>query len=202
MTIATTRQYPLAGTHAGFRRFSVMEYHKLIQMGMLTPDDNLELIEGYLVHKTSRNPPHAVALNRTRKLIERMLPAGWDTRLQDAVTLSGSEPEPDIAVVRGTDDDFEKCHPGPGVIGLLVEIADSSLDVDQSDKQRIYARDGVIRYWIVNIPDRRVEVYTDPQPAGDPPSYATRTDYPSGTLVPFVLDGATVGTIAVDEILP
>jgi Putative restriction endonuclease len=202
MTIATTRQYPLVGTHAGFRRFSVAEYHKLIQMGMLTPDENLELIEGYLVHKMSRKPPHSTSYSRTRKKIEAILPTGWELRLQDAITLSSSEPEPDIALARGSDADYETRHPGPPDLALVVEISDSSLEADQSDKQRIYARDGVVRYWIVNLPDRRVEVYTDPQPAADPPCYATRTDFASGTSVPLVLDGTTVGMIVVDEILP
>lgn len=202
MNAFATPQTPLRSKHAGFRRFTVSEYHQLIESGILTSDDNLELIDGYLVHKMSRNPPHSVALNRTRKLLEKLLPPGWNTRIQDAVTLSQSEPEPDIAIVRGTDEDYKTRHPGPDQIGLLVEVADSSLEVDQTDKLCLYARDGVVRYWIVNIPDRRVEVYTDPQPAADPPSYATQTDYPEGSSVPFVLDVTTVGMIAVDEILP
>ena len=202
MAIAATRQYPLVGTHAGFHRFTVAEYHKLIRVEMLTPDENLELIEGYIVHKLSRSPSQSSSFSRTRKKIEAILPSGWEVRLQDAITLSSSEPEPDIAIARGSDADYETRHPGPPDLALVVEISDSSLEVDRTDKQRIYARDAVSRYWIVNIPDRRVEVYADPQPAADPPCYASRTDYAAGTTVPLILDGATVGQIPVDEILP
>ncbi len=202
MAITATRQYPLVGTHAGFRRFSVAEYHKLIQMGMLTENDDLELLDGYLVHKMSHDPSHDGTILCLEELIRPYLPAGWVLRGQSSITLSRSEPEPDLSVVRGTRRSFFIRHPMPQDFGIVIEVANSSLDTDQIDKQRIYARDGLPVYWIVNLPDRRVEVCTDPQPAADPPCYATRTDYAAGTSVPFVLDGATVGHIPVDEILP
>jgi Uma2 family endonuclease len=202
MAIATTRQYPLVGKHAGFRRFTVDEYHKLIQMGMLTENDDLELLDGYLVHKMPHDPHHDGTILCLEELIRPLLPVDWVVRGQSSITLSRSEPEPDVSVVRGTRRSYFTRHPMQQDFGIVVEVANSSLDTDQIDKQRIYARDGLPIYWIVNLPNRRVEVYTDPQPAADPPSYATRTDYPEGSSVPFVLDGATVGMIAVDEILP
>src|SRR3989440_12679489 len=90
---------PLLGMQAGFRRFSVAEYHRLIEIGILTEDDNLELIEGYLVHKMSRNPPHDSTLHEVLDLLTAPLPTGWKIRIQAAITLSDSEPEPDLAVV-------------------------------------------------------------------------------------------------------
>src|SRR5262249_62207670 len=95
-----TANLPLQGMMAGFRRFSVAEYHKLIDLGILTEDDNLELLEGYLVHKMTRKPPHDGTLDLIRETLR--LPAGWMLRMQEAVTLSDSEPEPDGAVVRGS----------------------------------------------------------------------------------------------------
>ncbi len=74
---AATIYLPLQGQMAGFRRFSVAEYHKLIDIGVLTEDDNLELLDGYLVHKMSRNPPHDVALQPIQETLPRLLPAAW-----------------------------------------------------------------------------------------------------------------------------
>src|SRR5947207_11306032 len=108
-----TANLPLLGTQAGFRRFSVDEYHRLTELGILTEDDNLELIEGYLVLKMARNPPHDGALHRTLKRLLKALPAGWDIRVQSAVTLTLSEPEPDLVVVRQAGDDSASRHPGP-----------------------------------------------------------------------------------------
>src|SRR5438128_1194075 len=145
-----TVHLPYQGTMAGFRRFSVAEYHRLIQTGILTEDDNLELLEGYLVCKMSRNPPHDATIQKATKRLFRVLPAGWDLRIQSAVTLPDSEPEPDFAVVRGDETAYRAHHPGPPDVGLVIEVADSTLPGDRDDKGRIYARAGIPTYWIVN----------------------------------------------------
>ncbi|HEX5273499.1 MAG TPA: Uma2 family endonuclease [Gemmataceae bacterium] len=196
-----TANLPIQGMMAGFRRFSVAEYHKLIALGILTEDDNLELLEGYLVHKMSRNPPHDATLQKALKRLLRLLPAGWDLRAQSAVTLPGSEPEPDLSVVRGDENDYVSRHPGPADIGLVVEVADSTLPSDRADKGRIYARAGLACYWIINVADRQVEVYTVPSGPASSPSYGQRTDYRVGDQVPLVLDGATVTHIDVRDLL-
>src|SRR5260370_37664739 len=96
---------------AGFRRFSVPEYHRLIELGILTEDDNLDLLEGYLVHKMSRNPPHDAAIQKGNKRWLRLLTPGWDLRVQSAITLTDSETVPDFAIVRG--DERAASTPGP-----------------------------------------------------------------------------------------
>src|SRR4051812_20450947 len=108
-----TLQWPLLATIAGFRRFSVDEYHHLIDIGFLTEDDPLELIEGYLVMKMPHNPPHDGTIQRLNRRLTRVLPGGWDLRIQSAITLSESEPEPDLVVVRGDENSFLTRHPGP-----------------------------------------------------------------------------------------
>jgi Uma2 family endonuclease len=193
---------PIQGTMAGFRRFSVAEYHKLIQLGILTENDNLELLDGYLVHKMSRNPPHDVALQLMQEGIPLRLPTGWCLRMQSAVTLSKSEPEPDGAVVRGTARDYITRHPGADDTGMLAEIADSSLDGDRLDKGPLFAAANIPCYWIINLVDRQVEVYTCPSGPTGNPSYAQRMDYRVGDQVPLVLDGVEVGRIPVQELLP
>jgi len=145
-----------------------------------------------------RNPPHATSLQRVRKRIERLTPAGWDVRIQSAVTLPDSEPEPDVAVVRGDELTYAARHPGPADIGLLVEVADSTLQRDREDKGRIYARAGILVYWVVNLVDRQVEVFV----LSSGSTMATPQIFADGSSVPLVLDGTTVGTIAVHEVLP
>ena len=187
---------------AGFRRFSVAEYHKLIEIGILTEDDNLELLEGYLVHKMSRNPPHDATLQLIQDVMPRLLPAGWCLRMQSAVTLAGSEPEPDGAIVRGDARTYAHHHPGPADVGLAIEVADATLAGDHVDKGRIYARAGIACYWIINLVDRQAEVYTAPSGSVATPAYAQRQDFHAGDDVTLTLDGTAVANIAVRDLLP
>jgi Uma2 family endonuclease len=180
----------------------VDEYHDMIRLGVLSEHERVVLIEGYLVNQISKNPPHVLALRRFRDALDRLVPAGWIYWTQDPITLTDSEPEPDYAFVRAAADDYATRKPGPAEVGLVVEVADTSLAVDRTDSQRIYARAGIPVYWIVNIPDRQIEVYTDPQPAADPPLYASRRDYRAGDAVSVTLDGVVVGSVAVGEALP
>jgi Uma2 family endonuclease len=180
----------------------VAEYHKLIEIGILTEDDNLELLEGYLVHKMSRNPPHDAALQLIQDTLPRLLPAGWCLRMQSAITLSSSEPEPDGAVVRGSARSYASHHPGPADIGLVIEVADATLAGDRVDKGRIYARAGIPCYWIVNLVDRQVEVYTSPSGATTTPAYAQRQDFHAADVVALTPDAAVVAHISVADLLP
>ena len=198
----TTLSLPIQGQMAGFRRFSVAEYHRLIEIGVLTEDDNLELLDGYLVHKMSRNPPHDAAIQKITKRLYRLLPPDWDLRIQSAVTLTRSEPEPDLAVVRGDETRYLTKHPGPADIGLVVEVSDSTLDGDRIDKGRLYAEAGIAQYWIVNFVDQQIEVYTQPFGATATPAYRQRQDYRVGDEVPLCLDGRVVANIPVSELLP
>jgi Uma2 family endonuclease len=115
--------------------------------------------------------------------------------------MTESVPEPDIAVAVGPEDLYDDAHPTFADMRLTVEVADSSLVEDRTMKLRIYARHRIPEYWIVNLVDRRVEVYTRPR-AGRVPAYRVRTDYGPGEKVPVVLGGDTLGGISVDDILP
>lgn len=187
---------------AGFRRFTVDQYHRLIEDGHLTEDDDLELIEGYLVHKMARNAPHDIAIELADEQVRTRLPLGWRIRIQSAVTLPDSEPEPDIAIVRGAARSRSQRHPSSSDVGQLIEVSASTLDGDRADKCRIYARANIAIYWIINLVDRQIEVYSQPTGPTPAPAYANRQDYRSGDSVPLVLDGVTVGAIAVDDVMP
>jgi Uma2 family endonuclease len=176
-------------------RFTAEEYEQIAE---ILDDDRVELIDGYLVKKMTKLPPHVLACARVLAAITRLMPAGWHARPGEPVRLGQrSEPEPDVSLARGAPDDYSGAHPGPSDIGLLVEVADTTLPKDRRRTQT-YGPAGIPVYWIVNLVDRQIEVYSDPRPDG----YATLAIYRSGQHVPVVLDGTIVGQVAVDDILP
>ncbi|HTU20472.1 MAG TPA: Uma2 family endonuclease [Gemmataceae bacterium] len=190
------------GLDASIARFSVARYQRMIETGILTSEDKVELLENYVVLKMPRNPPHDGTIQLVAETLLPKVPQGWRLRTQLTVVLSDSQPEPDFAIVRGNARTYLTRHPVPADVGLVIEVADSSLLRDQRDKTRIYARGGIPCYWIVNLVDRRIEVYTQPSGSIAVPAYSSFQIYQPGDAVPLVLDGATVATIPVDELLP
>jgi Uma2 family endonuclease len=184
------------------RRWTVDEYHNMIQTGVITEDDPVELLEGWIVLKMGRNPPHDVAIELTLEALRSTAPQGWRIRVQSAVTTDDSEPEPDLAVVRGNPRDYLNRHPGPQDVAVVVEVADSSLAHDRRDKGRAYAKAGLAVYWIINLVDSQVEVYTDPSGPGPAPAYGERHDYGINDAVPCAIEGQPIGPIPVRDLLP
>jgi Uma2 family endonuclease len=181
--------------------FTVEQYHRMIEAGVLTENDRVELLEGRIVPKMTHNPPHDAAVDLTQWALVPVLPAGWRVRVQSAITTADSEPEPDLAVVRGAARRYARSHPRPRDIALLVEVADTTLLEDRNDKCRLYARSRIPVYWIVNLVDSRLEVYTRPR-AGNAPAYRERTDFGVEEAVPLVIAGQEVARIPVRELLP
>jgi Uma2 family endonuclease len=190
------------GLDASIARFSVARYQKMVETGILTAEDKVELLENYVVLKMPRNPLHDSTIQRLLRPLLRALPANWDLRVQSAVALTDSQPEPDFALVRGSFTNYETHHPGSAEVGLVIEVADSSLLRDQHDKTRIYARGGIACYWIVNLVDKRIEVYTHPSGPTAVPAYGTFHIYQPGDAIPLVLDGITAATLPVADLLP
>jgi Uma2 family endonuclease len=187
---------------SGCRKLTVADYHKMIDAGIVKEGEPVELLEGYLVNKMSRNPPHESSLRRLMNFLPLLLPVGWFSQYQCAIALSESEPEPDGAVLRGVLTDYDGRLPGPGEIGIVIEVAHSSLLIDRNEKGRIYAIAGVPVYWVINVVDRIIEVYTEPNRSASPPAYRTRTDYKPGEQLPIILDGKQAATIPVSDLLP
>ncbi|HYO08894.1 MAG TPA: Uma2 family endonuclease [Tepidisphaeraceae bacterium] len=175
------------------RRFSVDEYHRMIEAGILTEADRVELLEGWIVAKMVHNPRHDATVDRTQDALRRRLSSAWRVRVRSAITTPESEPEPDIAVAIGPASRYEARHPEPGEIALLVEVAESSLPSDRGIKARLYARAGIRQYWIVNVVDQVVEVHL--LPTGAPTAAAAY-----GDIRPYAL-GATL-TLEVPDLLP
>jgi Uma2 family endonuclease len=193
---------PLRATMAGFHRFTVDEYHKLIEVGILTENDRLELIDGYLVEKIPHDPIHDGTIQLAEDALRKLLPSGWCTRVQSALTLGKSEPEPDLVIARGDKRTYLGRHPGGADIGLVIEVSNTSLDSDRDDKIPMYARDGIPVYWIVNLVDRQVEVYEQPTGASPSPTYGSQRIYKPGDSIPVSLAGVNAGAVAVVDLLP
>jgi Uma2 family endonuclease len=194
---------PLIGTSPlPMRKFTVAEYHRMIETGILTENDDVELLEGWIVAKMPRKPPHDTGVEVVRDVLAGRLPPGWSIRSQSATTTSESEPEPDVAIVRGEPRTYRQRHPAPADIGTLIEVSDTTLIYDRREKGRIYARASLPNYWIVNLIDGWIEVYSNPDSTAAAPSYLTRTDYSCSEQIPLILDGHTVAVFAVADLLP
>jgi Uma2 family endonuclease len=182
-------------------RFTVDQYKRMGDAGILTDDDRVELVEGLLYRKPMKKGPHSIACRETSSALTRIVPAeGYFVTREDPVDIPGRAgmPEPDISVVRGRSRDYTD-QPGAGDVPLLVEVADKGLlAFDRGEKLGSYAGGGIPVYWIVNLVERQVEVYTDPGPGG----YASREDFKPGQQIPVIIDGHLLGHVAVDDILP
>jgi Uma2 family endonuclease len=183
-------------------RISVAQYFEMAQTGILTKSDRVVLLEGLLVAKMTKHPPHILATKLTIDALRASVPLGWHVGQEASTATLDSVPEPDCTVIRGVARDYRDRWAGPQDVALVVEVADSSLKLDQTVMRIIYARAAIPVYWIVNIPDRRLEVYSDPTGPTESPDYRQRRDYGPDDDVPLVLDGREVGRIAVRDLLP
>jgi hypothetical protein len=181
-------------------RFTVEEYHELIENGVLTASHRVELIHGWLVTKMTLNPPHNYAVTALMQQLMR-LAAQATVRVQQPITTLDSEPEPDVVFATGTNADYKSRNPGPTETIIVVEVADTSLHEDRTTKLELYAGSKIAVYWIVNLVERCVEVYTQPR-GGKNPAYRKQTNYGPGDAVPVVVAGKEVGRIPVNELLP
>jgi Uma2 family endonuclease len=182
-------------------RFSVEQYHRMAEVGILTENDRAELLEGVVIYKMTHNPPHDCTISLLQSELQARLPAEWLLRIQSSITLADSEPEPDLAVARGPARRYLQAHPGPRDLPLVIEVADTTLLQDRNDKGRAYARARIPVYWVVNLNTRSIEVYTAPR-AGRSPAYRHRQDHDADQFVPVVLDGQEIGLIPVRDVLP
>ena len=183
-------------------RISVEQYHQMIDAGILTDDDPIELLEGLLVEKMSKNPPHSVVTGLLQDLLRQVISAGWYLNAQEPVTTRDSEPEPDLAIVRGKRVDYLIHHPLPKDTALVIEVADTTLRRDRGIKKRLYARAGIPIYWIVNLNHLQIEVYSQPDQAAAIPDYRQQQVYQGVDQVPVILDGLAVGQLLVSDVLP
>ncbi|GIK55226.1 MAG: Uma2 family endonuclease [Chloroflexi bacterium] len=183
-------------------QISVERYHEMIESGSLTENDRLELLEGYLVEKMTVHPPHSFTTDQIRDELTAIVGSEHFVKSQQPITTAESEPEPDVIVVKGRKRDFVQRHPGPEDVALVIEVADSTLAQDQNWKKRIYGRAGIAVYWIVNLTERQIEVYTQPSGLTAQPTYHHMVTYRETDEIPVVLGGVQIGALSVCNLLP
>ena len=182
--------------HAETYRFSIEEYHKLGEVGILDEDDRIELLDGELIIMAPLGKHHAKAVRRLGRKLNAIFADVAFVDCQNAVILGNfSEPQPDFLLLRPEIDNTDEL-PRPADILLLVEVADSSLRFDATTKLRAYARASLPEYWIVNLAERAVDVYR--QPVGDTYTEHFRRERHE-TLAPAAFPDRS---ITVAEILP
>lgn len=184
------------------RRFTRAEYDRLIDIGFFQPGDPIELIGGQLVVSEPHGAYHYGAIRKAARALEVAFGPGWDIRMQAPVWLDDeSEPEPDVAVVSGSFEDYFQEHPARPV--LTMEVSDSRLDFDRRHKGSLYARAGLADYWVVNLVDRVLELYREPVPDPGAPfgwRYARREVFAPADAFTSLAAPSTV--IRVADLLP
>jgi Uma2 family endonuclease len=183
-------------------RFTVEQYEAMIRAGIITEDDPIELLDGWITQKMTKNPPHFVASELVRNALARILPEGWCVVSQQPARLAASMPEPDVMIVRGDPRSYIERLPRAEDVALVVEVSDASLSRDQGLKKSIYAQAGIPCYWLVNLIDRRIEEYTDPVTSGENPDCRQRRDYSADAEIALLLDGRRIATVPVRDLLP
>lgn len=149
------------------RPFTVAEYYQMAETGMLGPDERTELLDGEVVIQMPINSRHAGCVNLFNEVLLTLLTGRVVIAIQNPVRLGPfSEPQPDIAVLAPRVDRYRNAHPQPADVLLLVEVADSSLDLDRHVKAPLYAAAGIRELWIVDLINAAVEVYRDPDERG------------------------------------
>ncbi len=149
------------------RLWTVEEYHRMAEAGILSPEERVELIEGQIIKMSPQLPPHATAVNCASDYLRELLRGRVTVRVQLPVTLKPesepeSEPEPDIAIVQHPTRRYRDHHPTPGEIFLIVEVADTTLETECKNKAIAYAKAQIADYWIIDLKKRRVFVKRNP----------------------------------------
>ena len=184
------------------KRWTRLQYDRLIECGIFQPGDRIELIGGELIVREPQRTSHATAIELAVDALRAAFGPGWRVRVQLPVALDDeSEPEPDIAVVPGSPRDYLQRHPSRPV--LILEAAESSLALDRQIKGSLYARAQIADYWIVNLVDKVLEVSRDP--VADPASahgwrYDSVTIRRTGDVV--IPLAAAHSRVAVADLLP
>jgi Uma2 family endonuclease len=157
MTIDTRRLY----------RFTATQYERMVESGVLTAQDHVELLDGEIVEMTPIGPPHDSVVSALTAWLARGLPPGLYARVQASLVLgTDTIPQPDVAVVRGVPRDYRRRHAGAADVVLVIEVADTSLVYDRR-KLPLYARAGVPEVWIADIAGQAIEVYREPAGTGE-----------------------------------
>ena len=177
-------------------RFTVDEYEQMIDAGILTENERVELIRGEIVEKMVIGPMHIACVNRLTHLLVKRLSGTVIVSVQNPIVLADSEPEPDLALLLPRDDFYATSKPRGSDVRLVIEVSESSLAYDREVKLPLYAQAGIEEFWIVNLTESKVEVYRQPLASG---CYTLRSDLARGEMLRLL--AYAEATLRVDEVL-
>ena len=160
-------------------RLTVHDYYRMAEVGLLSPGDRTELIEGEIIDMPPIGSAHASVVTLLTRRLLRAVGDSVEVRVQQPVRfMPRSEPQPDFALVRRSADAYRRAHPTGKDVLLLIEVSDSTLRYDLEDKARLYAKHGIPEYWVFDLVDHRVVRHRNPRRT----RYAERDDVASGEL--------------------
>jgi Uma2 family endonuclease len=205
MSTAIQAPAPQAPTTDAPYDLTVDLFARMVETGLIPRDRRVYLQDGRLYEKLAKTRAHGYVGAAINRAILRRLPDGWSLWPESTIVLDPTNaPLPDFAVVRGANPlDFgaPERYPGPGDIGLLIEIAVTSVRAELTTALEQYARAGIPAYWVVDVPGRRVLVHTEPRVVDGRGEYARVETYRPGQALSLVLDGQEVARIPFDELL-
>jgi Uma2 family endonuclease len=150
------------------KSWTVQDYHRMNELEIINPNERTELIAGQITIMVAKGTPHVLALRVLASELESLLvnqPIFVST--QDPIHLDDfSEPEPDLAIIKGNMFDYADRHPQPADIYLVVEVASATLKQDCEIKDKLYAKASIADYWVIDIPNHQVHIFRDPTPTG------------------------------------
>ena len=179
------------------RKFTVDEYYRMGEAGILKADERVELIEGEIIVMAPIGPEHSGSVDISNEIFLLLARGRFNVRIQNPLHLDdGSEPQPDVALVRPRADRYTRSHPTAADVLLVIEVADSSLEYDRNIKAHLYGRNNIPETWVKNLPEDCIERFTEPGPEG----YGQHTVHRRGeTITPVSLPDLE---LAVEDLLP
>ena len=184
-------------------RLNVDQFMKMIGAGVFPDHVRIELINGLLVRKMTRYPPHNVCVLLLSRFLRTSIPPDWIVSEEKPVVVGKRQRlEPDFALIRGPESRYLARDPHADDIPLVIEVSDSTYSKDRGSKWRLYSEARIPCYWVVNIAESRVEVYTDPDGSGRSAAYRRSSLHGPDDEIPIPIAGVEVGRVGVRSILP
>jgi Uma2 family endonuclease len=168
-------------------KWTVEDYHQIIESGVLE-GKSVELLQGEIIAVSPEKPIHSSRIDTVADYLRDLLQKKAKVREAHPVTLDNSEPEPDIAIVHPQANNYASRHPYPQDIYLLIEVSNNSLNRDLEEKSIIYAQNGIVEYWVIDLPHNILWVFTQPEPNG----YAYKQEVVTGNINPVAFPNINI----------
>lgn len=163
-----------------FHKWTIADYHQIIESGVLD-GKSVELLEGEIVTVSPESPIHSSKIDTIAEYLRKVLQKIAKIREAHPITLDNSEPEPDIAIVRFNDNNYSQRHPYSQDIYWIVEISNRTLTKDLEEKSVTYARNSIREYWVIDLVNNKLWLFTNPQKDG----YQNRQEITEGIINPI-----------------